>query len=117
MIVKWSLRAERVWYKTLQQINDEFGYRTAVTFRKETSLAVRQIRKFPKSGPPEDLLASADKEYRGLAFGTYNKMIYYIAEAEGEIHIDDIWDTRREPKNQAEGTLNDQQEGPSQIDK
>ena len=51
--------------------------------------------------------SSADKEYRGLTFGAHNKMIYYIAEAEDEIHLDDIWDTRREPKNQAEETLNE----------
>lgn len=107
MIVKWSQRAERSWYKTLQQINDEFGYQSAVKFRKETSAAVKQILKFPKSGPPEDLLASADKEYRGLTFGTYNKMIYCITETEEEIHLDDIWDTRREPKKQADETVCD----------
>ena len=107
MIVKWSQKAERSWYKTLQRVDEEFGYRSAVKFRQETSTAVKQIRKFPKSGPPEDLLSSADKEYRGLTFGAHNKMIYYIAEAEDEIHLDDIWDTRREPKNQAEETLNE----------
>ena len=108
MTIKWSHKAERSWYQTLMQINDNFGYRSAVKFRKETSVAVKQIRKFPKSGPPEDLLASADKQYRGLPFGEYNKMIYYIAEAEDAIHIDDIWDTRREPQNQANETIENQ---------
>jgi hypothetical protein len=32
-------------------------------------------------------------------------MIYYIAEAQEAIHIDDIWDTRREPKQQADETI------------
>jgi plasmid stabilization system protein ParE len=105
MTIKWSLKAERLWYKTLLQINDDFGYRSAVKFRKETKDAIKQLKKFPKSGPPEDLLASTGKEYRGLLFSEYNKMIYLIAEAEGAIHIDDIWDTRREPKNQAEETI------------
>ena len=108
MTIKWARKAERVWYKTLQQINDDFGYRSAVKFRKETTAAVKQLKKFPKSGPLEDLLASADKEYRGLSFSEYNKMIYYIAETEDAIHIDDIWDTRREPKNQANETLTNQ---------
>jgi plasmid stabilization system protein ParE len=105
MTIKWSQKAEKAWYKTLQQINDDFGYRSALKFRKETTIAVKQIKKFPKSGPPEDLLALADKEYRGLSFGEYNKMIYYIAEAQEAIHIDDIWDTRREPKQQADETI------------
>jgi len=104
MTVKWAQKAEKSWYKTLQQINDDFGYHSAVKFRKETRDAIKQLKKFPKSGPPEDLLVSADKEYRGLLFGEYNKMIYYIAEAEGAIHIDDLWDTRREPKKQANET-------------
>jgi plasmid stabilization system protein ParE len=105
MTIKWAQKAEKSWYETLQQINNDFGYRSALKFRKETTTAVKQLKKFPKSGPPEDLLASADKEYRGLLFGEYNKMIYYIAEVEAAIHIDDIWDTRREPKNQAEETI------------
>ena len=106
MTIKWSHKAEQTWYKTLQRINDDFGYHSAVKFRKETTAAVKQIKKFPKSGTPEDLLASADKEYRGLLFGEYNKMIYFIAESENAIHIDDIWDTRREPKTQANETVN-----------
>ena len=106
MTIKWSQKAERTWLKTLQHINDEFGYHAAVKFRKATTTAVKQIRQFPKCGPPEDLLASLGKEYRGLSFGTYNKVIYYIAEAEDEIHLDDIWDTRREPKTQADETTN-----------
>ncbi len=105
MTIKWAQKARTAWYKALQKINDDFGYRSAVKFRKETTAAVKQLKKFPKSGPLEDLLASADKEYRGLLFSEYNKMIYFIAESDKEIHIDDIWDTRREPKNQANETM------------
>ena len=105
MTIKWALKAEKLWYETLRKIHDDFGYRSALKFRKETRDAIKQLKKFPKSGPPEDLLTSADKEYHGLLFSEYNKMIYYIAEAEEAIHIDDIWDTRRKPKNQAEETI------------
>ena len=108
MTIKWAQKAERAWYKTLQKINDDFGYHSAFKFRKETTAVIKQLKKFPKSGRHEDLLACADKEYRGLLFSEYNKMIYYIAEAEGAIHIDDIWDTRREPKNQANETIENQ---------
>ncbi len=105
MTIKWAQKAEKSWFQTLQQINDDFGYRSAAKFRKETTAAIKQIKKFPMSGPPEDLLASPDKEYRGLFFGEYNKMIYFVAESEDAIHIDDIWDTRREPKTQADETI------------
>ena len=103
MRIKWSPKAKQGWYQTLYRINDEFGYYSAVKFRKETTTATNQLKKFPKSGPPEDLLASAQHEFRGILFAEYNKLIYFIAE--DAIHIDDIWDTRREPKTQAAETL------------
>ena len=102
MNIKWSLGAERAWNKALHHIYDEFGYRAAVEFRAETKKIINQIRKFPNSGSPEDLLP-IESDYRSILIGQYSKLIYEVLEE--EIHIDDVWDTRREPKKQAQNTM------------
>ena len=103
MKISWSNQAKRSWYKTLQYISDEFGYGSAVKFRRATSKVAKQIQKFPKSGPVEPLLEGMEIERRCIGFADYNKMIYHVFD--DMIYVDDIWDTRREPKNQANETV------------
>ena len=102
MKIKWSLTAERAWYTALHHIYDEFGYRAALKFRSETKKVIRQLQKFPQSGSPEDLLP-VEADYRSIVIEQYSKLVYKVLDE--EIHIDDIWDTRREPKKQAQNTM------------
>ena len=102
MKLVWYTKAKSTWYRTLLHIHAEFGYRAALTSRKETSKASKQIVKFPQSGPIEPLLQPAEFEFRSVFCGTYNKLIYYISEE--SIYITDVWDTRREPEAQANET-------------
>lgn len=104
MKVVWYSKAGKTWQETLRYIHSEYGYRSAAKFRKETTAAVKQIKKFPKSAPIEDLLRNSEFEFRSFVFGVHNKLIYYIAK--DAIYIADIWDTRREPKTQADETIN-----------
>lgn len=103
MKVVWYTKAEKTWRETLQYIYSEYGYHSAVHFRKETNVVVKQIRDFPNSAPIEDMLKNSEFEFRSVAFGEHNKLIYYIAK--DAIYVADIWDTRREPKNQANETM------------
>ena len=103
MKIIWDIKAKDTWLKTLLYIQAEFGYRSALKFRKETSKASEQIAKFPQSGSIEPLLTSSKFEFRSVLFGVYNKLIYHISEE--AIYIVDVWDTRREPKQQADETI------------
>ena len=104
MKVVWYTKAERTWLRTLQHIHAEFGYRSAITFRQETSKVSKQIAKFPQSGTIEPLLTSSEFEFRSVFCGVYNKLIYHVSDE--AIYIVDVWDTRREPKKQAAETIN-----------
>lgn len=48
----------------------------------------------------EPLLEDLPVEYHSIVVNSLNKMVYRIAD--DTIHIADFWDTRREPKKQAQ---------------
>jgi len=107
MKVVWYTKAKETWQKTLQYVRLEYGYRSAIHFREDTNAVVKQIKTFPNSASIEELLQGSEFEFRSVAFGEYNKLIYYIAK--DAIYVADIWDTRREPKNQADETIENNQ--------
>ena len=69
-------------------------------FIKEVYRSERLIAKFPYLGIAEPILADAPVSYRSIVVNRLNKMVYWINE--DVIEIVDFWDTRREPKKQAE---------------
>ena len=107
MKLKWAPRAKQAHLAVLIYLKEEFGSASAVKFNNEIKEVIAQIKKFPKSGAPEDLLPKG-MNYRSVLVGEYSKLVY--RELEEEIHIDDIWDTRREPKKQALETINTESE-------
>lgn len=102
MRIVWSNKAKLAWLETLNYIHAEYGYRSALAFRNETSQVSAQLKKFPQSAPVELLLESARYEFRSVVLGAHNKLIYHVSG--NAIYVVDLWDTRREPKKQAAET-------------
>ena len=98
----WAPKAKMARIAVVRYLVEEFGHKTAAKFDGVLKDVVAQIKNFPKSGEEERFLTKKDEEYRSIPIGQHNKLVYRVLEA--EVHIDDIWDTRREPKKQADET-------------
>lgn len=61
--------------------------------------AGRLLADSPHLGPIEPLLADLPYTYRSLVVGRLNKIVYRITD--NYIEIVDLWDTRREPREQS----------------
>ena len=77
----------------------EFGLTTA----KKTARIVENIsdnlEKWPTTGFPEPLLKNLPHLYRAKHINKRYKIIYRYKEDIDTVYIEDIWDTRRSPKN------------------
>jgi Txe/YoeB family toxin of Txe-Axe toxin-antitoxin module len=86
--------------KTARYINSKFGK----TSKDNFLLKVKQTKLFletnPCLGPIEPLLSDRAMIYRSIVVNHLNKMVYRVLD--DYIEIVDFWDTRREPKKQAE---------------
>lgn len=103
MKIRWTPNAKLKYRALLLDVRDKDGYRSALKLRKEVNEIQKRIKQYPTSAQIELLLEGSKFEYRSVPFGSCNKLVYRIV---GEvISIDNLWDTRREPKNQADETL------------
>ena len=88
--------------QTARYIQHKFGKKARLDFRNEISHLANLLRQNPQMGPAEPFLTDAPVPYRSIVVNRLNKMVYWV---NGDvIEIVDFWDTRREPKNQAEQT-------------
>lgn len=100
MRVEWEEMAERNRDQIGDYIFTYFGYKSVEHFFEEINHTVNLLMAYPNLGPIEPLLADLPQTYRSVVVERLNKLVYRI---EGDtIYIVDFWDTRREPKNQAE---------------
>ena len=91
--------AKQAIRKTARYIQREFGRQSREKFLltlKETKVLLASN---PHLGPIEPLLADLPSSYRSVVVAKINKIIYRIVD--DCIEIADLWDTRREPKSQA----------------
>lgn len=103
MKIRWTPNAKQKYRALLLDVRDKDGYRAALRLRKEVSDIQKRVKQYPTSAQIELLLEGSKFEYRSVPFGSCNKLVYRIV---GEIiSVDNLWDTRREPKNQAEETI------------
>ena len=103
MKIRWTPNAKQKYRALLLDVRDKDGYRAALRLRKEVSDIQKRVKQYPTSAQIELLLEGSKFEYRSVPFGSCNKLVYRIV---GEIiSVDNLWDTRREPKNQADGTI------------
>ena len=100
MKVSWSKKAGDAVVQTSVYILDKFGPKASVDFLQEVQHVSELLESNPCLGPVEPLLAQKSKPYRSVVLNHLNKIVYYI---KGDnIRIAAFWDTRREPKAQAD---------------
>lgn len=99
MDIIWADKAFRAWSKTADYILSVWGISSVEQFQKKTEGWQNALAQNPLLGKVEPLLAHRTKTYRSIAISKQNKLIYYIEDK--TIIIVDFWDTRREPKKQA----------------
>ena len=106
MKLKWTPTAKLKYAAVLLDARDKDGYLSALKLNKEVKSILKRIKKFPNSAQEETLIKQSrfnDVLFRSVPFGNYNKLVYHVEDE--LIFVDNIWDTRREPKNQANETV------------
>jgi plasmid stabilization system protein ParE len=101
MKVIWHPRAEKSKDKIADYIRWRFGDKHMEKFMMEVDETARMLMHNPNVGSIDPLFINRAKTYRSIIINGLSKMVYYIAN--DTIHIAAFWDTRREPKAQAEG--------------
>lgn len=81
-----------------------FGLQAAEKTHARIMETLRLLATNPRLGIAEPLLAGRKREYRSVVVHERFKLVYYIDEAKQVIRIVALWDTRREPRNQADST-------------
>lgn len=100
MKVKWSADAKERLDKTADFIQEQFGIQSKMRFKKEVRRINDLLKVNPYLGSVEPLLEDLTTEYHSIVVNHLNKIVYFIKD--NTIHIADFWDTRREPKAQAQ---------------
>ncbi|MBR5910938.1 MAG: type II toxin-antitoxin system RelE/ParE family toxin [Bacteroidales bacterium] len=77
-----------------------FGKQAKDTFMEEVHQTAELLGEQPYLGKIEPYLAHRPVTYRSIVVNRLNKIVYRIDD--DAIRIVAFWDTRREPKNQAE---------------
>ena len=98
--VIWHDQAKEALRNTAKYIRERFGIQVRENFRNEVDNVQKQLMNNPYMGPEEPLLADKTIKYRSFVINKLNKIVYYVEK--DTIHIADFWDTRKEPKNQAD---------------
>ena len=99
MRIIWTNSAQQSQDAAADYIFDEFGAMPLLDFYNNLDEIESNLIAFPKMGKVEPLLQDRSKLYRSIVASKHNKIIYCIDE--DIIYIADFWDTRREPKAQA----------------
>ena len=102
MRIIWHPEAAKRLRQVVSYIQTEYGSKSCTKFLKEAYRTERLLARNPYFGPIEPVLADAPVQYRSIVVNRLNKIVYWINE--DVIEIVDFWDTRREPKNQAQQT-------------
>ena len=103
MRVVWYPEAAKRLHQVVGYIQTEYGSKSCTKFLKEAYRTERLLARNPYLGPVEPFLADAPVQYRSVVVNRLNKIVYWI---NGDaIEIVDFWDTRREPKQQAQQTI------------
>lgn len=88
--------------KTANYIKKEFGHQSKDKFLLEVRQTKCLLETNPYIGSIEPLLADRSTTYYSIVVNHLSKMAYRIMD--DHLEVADFWDTRREPKKQAEQT-------------
>ena len=102
MRVIWDDDASKRLADALEYGRDTFGERAMKKFYARILDYEQLLQSNPRMGKKEPLLEKEPEGYRSLVVHQNYKLVYYV---EGNtIYIADLWDTRREPRLQADNT-------------
>ena len=103
MRVVWYPEAAKRLRQVVSYIQTEYGSKSCTKFLKEAYRTERLLARNPYLGSVEPFLADAPVPYKSIVVNRLNKIVYWINE--DVIEIVDFWDTRREPNQQAQQTI------------
>ena len=102
MKVEWTEYAKGQKQQIAKYIRRRFGVRHVADFNQDVRQSVQMIIRHPNIGIIDPNFPDSPKAYRSLIVNGLSKMIYFIDEDKDTIYIVAFWDTRREPKKQAQ---------------
>ena len=105
MRVRWNDRSKKQLRKTANYIGKKFGVTTKRDFLQEMHHTNVLLGNDPNMGPLQVLLADLPSVYRSIVVRHHNKIVYHVVD--DHIEVVALWDTRREPKAQAEQIKNE----------
>lgn len=105
MRVRWNDRTKKLLRKTANYIGKKFGVTAKRDFLQEMHHTNVLLGNNPNMGPLEVLLADLPSVYRSIVVRHHNKIVYHVVD--DHIEVVALWDTRREPKAQAEQIKNE----------
>ena len=100
MRIEWTYLADRQRNQVADYIRKQFGAKRMKVFLKEVRSTNKMMSRNPNIGPIDPLFEDRAIAYRYVIISNLSKMVYYIDD--DVIYIAAFWDTRREPKIQAE---------------
>ena len=99
MKIHWYKRAAAQLHQVEAYILRDFGKQVTQDCMEDVEQAVLSLAKMPTMGQIDPLFAHRKQTYRSIIVRRLNKIVYFIKD--DTIFITAFWDTRREPKNQA----------------
>lgn len=102
MKIHWEIIALDGLDQVADYILDSFGEKIESAFRERVQFATELLKLNPYMGVLDPLLSGRSQSYRSILINRLSKMVYYVDEKEGVIHISAFWDCRCEPLAQSE---------------
>ncbi|MBQ7686426.1 MAG: type II toxin-antitoxin system RelE/ParE family toxin [Bacteroidaceae bacterium] len=99
MTIHWHKRAGAALHQVEEYVLENFGEDERQKFMNDIEQAVLSLASMPAMGRLDPLFAHRKQAYRSIIVRRLNKIVYYVKD--DIIHIAAFWDTRREPKRQA----------------
>ena len=99
MTTYWHKRVAAQLHEVEDYVLRDFGERVRQEFMDEVEQAVLSLSDMPTRGKLGPLFSHRKEAYRSIIVRRLNKIVYYVKG--NTLHIAAFWDTRREPKNQA----------------
>ena len=104
MQVTWNKKALNQLDAVMAYGRQEFGERAVQRLYTRIMSYEPLLAANPRLGIAEPLLAGRKRAYRSIVVHKLFKLVYYV---KGDIlHIAALWDTRREPRTQADNVNN-----------
>ena len=110
MRVRWNDRSKKQLRKTANYIGKKFGATAKRDFLQEMKHTNALLGDNPNMGPREVYLLDLPSMYRSIVVRHYNKIVYRIVD--DHIEVVALWDTRKEPKKQAQQIKDDIRDNP-----